>query len=199
MFFQRFFLTVGGDGMEIKVQRRTVSQAGVLDLSEPGSHQTLGRAVVDAGDVGSQVGAFGNDIQAGEQGNTFIRDQVHDMAVAFLADEFESEEGADGLRGWDHVGAGQPGSAKDCRQTDVTHERHEEEQAAQTSTEGAWFQVQGADIGDRGRFGLDRGWSFVVAAAWQACEAFLAEEEREGVDTEVMTGVGQFALDVVDR
>src|SRR5207244_7127876 len=64
--------------------------------------------------------------------------------------------------------------------------------------EGAWGQAHGADIGYGGGVGPGGGWPFVVAAARQAGEPLLAQEDGEGVDTEGVAGGQEFALDVVD-
>jgi hypothetical protein len=44
----------------------------------------------------------------------------------------------------------------------------------------------------------DPGWPFVIAASRQPGETFLAEEDREGIDADVVAGVRQLASDVVD-
>lgn len=64
----------------------------------------------------------------------------------------------------------------------------------------AWGgQVEQADISDGGRFGADGLRSFVIEPAWQACEAFLAEQQGQGGDADVVSRGCQLTLDVVDR
>jgi hypothetical protein len=41
-----------------------------------------------------------------KQGDALVIDQIHDMALPLLADQFESQEGPQGLLGWDHLRAG---------------------------------------------------------------------------------------------
>ena len=59
-------------------------------------------------------------------------------------------------------------------------------------------QAQGPHVGR----GLDRRpgrrGAFVIEAAWQAGEAFLTQQDGEGIDADGVSGLGQFALDVVD-
>ena len=103
VFFQRFFLSVGGDGVEVEIERLAARQAGPMHLVEPGRHEPDHGSVIDARTVAGQVRAFGDHVEAGEQGDALVADQVHDVALAFGADEFERQEGAEGLLGGNHA------------------------------------------------------------------------------------------------
>ena len=93
---------------------------------------------------------------------------------------------------------GRSARAEDLGQADVVHQRDEEQEAAESGAEGSRGQTQGADIGHGRRFGAEGLGPFLIEATGQASEAFLAEEEGEGVDADGVPGGGQFALDVVD-
>ena len=84
VFFQRFFLGVGGHGVEIEIDGIAARQPGPPHLVEPGSHEPDHGPVIDAGTVAGQVGAFGHDVEAGEQGDALVANQVHDVALAFV-------------------------------------------------------------------------------------------------------------------
>jgi hypothetical protein len=88
--------------------------------------------------------------------------------------------------------------AEHVAQTQVAHQRYEQEQSTDVRPKRTRCQAQEADIGHRFGYGPDGGWSFVVTASRQTSEALLAEQEGQGVDTDGMTGGGQVALDVVD-
>src|SRR6266849_2139041 len=75
-----------------------MGQAGLLDLIQPGLHEAQADLVVDARGVGRQVGAFGDNVDACKQRDGLIRPQVHDVAFALGADQFQGQETADGLK-----------------------------------------------------------------------------------------------------
>ena len=54
------------------------------------------------------------------------------------------------------------------------------------------------DVGHGGRLGPGGLGPFLIEASGQACEALLAEEDRQGIDADVVPGGGQLAADVVD-
>jgi hypothetical protein len=168
-------------------------------LGEPSGHETVDHAVVDGRAVAGEIGSFGDDIEAGEQGDAVVGNETHDMALAFFVHEFEGQEGADRLLGWDHGGAGKLGLADDLVEAQRAHQGDEDEEAAQAGTKRAWPQVEFTDVGDGGEFGPSDGRPLVVASAGQAGKAFFAEEHGQGIDAERMAGRGQLALNVVDR
>ena len=84
-----------------------MGQAGLLDLFQPSLHEAQADLVVDARGVSRQVGAFGNNVDSCEQRDGLIGHQVHDVAFAFGADEFQGQETADGLGGGNHLRTGQ--------------------------------------------------------------------------------------------
>src|SRR3954470_2081111 len=103
------------------------------------------------------------------------------MALALLADQLEGQEGADGLLGGDRGRAGEIGLAEDLGQADVAHQWYEEPEAAEPSPEGARLRAQHPDVGHGRRVGPSGLGPLVVEASGQACEALLAEEDREGI------------------
>ena len=88
--------------------------------------------------------------------------------------------------------------AYDLGQLDVPHHGDEQEQAAGTGAEGARSQAQGADIGD-GRWLWPKGFgAFVVESSRKTGEAFLPQQEGQGVDADALSGLRQFPLNVID-
>src|SRR5580700_8853555 len=184
--------------MEVEIERVAPGQAGTWHFAEPGGQEALRAAVVDTIAVGGQVGAFGYGVEAGEQSEALVVDQVHDVAGAFLADEFQGQQRAYGLDGWYHWRARQAGLAYDFVQADGTHQGYEEEEAAEACAKGARLQVEGADVCYRSGFGADGGWSFLVATAGQAGKALRAEQQAERINADGVPRLGELALDVID-
>ena len=90
------------------------------------------------------------------------------------------------------------GLADDFAQAQVGHHGDEDEESTQARAEGARLVIEGADIGDGGGFGPDGGGTFVVASLRQTSEAFLAQQDGQGVNADGVASGGQFALNVVD-
>ena len=192
------FLAVGRDGVEVEIERTAARQPRTMRLVGPRLEQAQVGAAIDARAVRRQVRALGDDIEAGEEGDPLVTGQVHDMTLAPLAAELEGQEGADRLLGGDRGRAGEVGRTENLGEVNVAHQRDEEPEAAEPGPEGARDEAQGADVGDGRRFGPERLRPFLIEAAWQACEALLAEEDGGGVDTDGVPCAGRFASDVVD-
>src|SRR5437870_6147979 len=85
--------------MKVQVERGAMGQAGLLDLIQPSLHEAQAGPVVDARGVSRQVRAFGDNVDACKQRDRLICHQVHDVAFALGADQFQGQETADGLGG----------------------------------------------------------------------------------------------------
>ncbi len=169
-----------------------------MDRVGPRRHQACRGPMIDTRTVAGQVRALGHHVEPGEQGDALIAHQIHDVAGAFRADELESQQGAQGLLGGDHCRAGEIGLAQHLGQADAAQERNEEEESAQARAPRARFEAQGANVSNRRGLRAQGLWAFVVEASGQAGEPFLAQEHAEGIDTDGLPSVGEFALDVVD-
>ena len=86
VLLQGLLLAVGRDGMEVEIERTAARQADPMRLVGPRLQQSQVGAAVDARAVRRQVRALGDDVEAGEQGDPLVADQVHDMTLALLAD-----------------------------------------------------------------------------------------------------------------
>jgi hypothetical protein len=184
--------------VEIEINGLATRQPSAPHLVEPGGHEPDHGSMIDARTVAGQIGAFGHHVEASKQGDTLIANQVHDVALAFRADEFERQQRPQGLFGGNHLRTGEIGLTQHFRQADVVQQRHEEEEAAEAGAERAGLQAQGPHVGRGLSSWPERCGPFVIEAAGQAGEAFLAQQDGEGIDTDGVTGQGQFALDVVD-
>jgi hypothetical protein len=76
MLLQGLFLAVGRDGVEVEVERTAARQADPIRLVAPRLQQSQVGAAVDARAVRRQVRTLGDDVEAGEQGDPFVTDQV---------------------------------------------------------------------------------------------------------------------------
>ena len=94
--------------------------------------------------------------------------------------------------------ARQAGLGDDGGKVDAVKQRHKQEQTSQRGAEGAWGQVQAADVGDSGDLGFHRGWALLVGATGETGEALFAQQQGEGIDADGVAGLGEFPLDVVD-
>src|ERR1019366_1873245 len=185
--------------MKVQVERGTMGNAGRLDLIQPSLHEAQAGLVVDARGVGCQIGALGDGVDSGKQRDGLVRHQVHDVAFALDADQFQCQETADGLGGGNHLRTRQADRGDDRRQIDAIQQGHKQEQSGQRGTEGPWGQIQAAHIGDVGNLRFDRRRALVVGAAGKTREALLTEQDSEGVDADGVAGGSEFALHVIDR
>jgi hypothetical protein len=80
--------------------------AGALKFAEPSGHQGGIGTVVDLGTISGEIGALGHNVEAGKDGDALVGHEFHDMAGALFAEEFEGQQGAEGLLGRDHGRAG---------------------------------------------------------------------------------------------
>ena len=174
-------------------------QTGAGRFVEPGGHEALDGAIINRRTVRRQIRSLGHDVEASEERDAVIRNEVHDMVFAFLADELERQECAHGLLGGNHRGAGQLGLTSDFRQAQLAHQRHEDEQSAKPGAESAWREIEHADIGNRGGFRTNGVRTVFVASARQAGEAFLMQQDRQRVDADRMPLGCELTLNVVDR
>src|SRR2546427_2530968 len=172
--FQRFLPGIGGDRMEIEIDGGATLDPGALCFVKPSRHQAQAGVVVDTRAIGCQIGPLGNDVQSRKERNPFVKDQIHDVTLAFLADELERQKGTQGLLGEDHTGPWEINPPEHFVKVNLLHQRNEEEQAANSSSEGSRRKVQLAHIGDGSSLGFDRSGPLVVATPRKSCEAFLS-------------------------
>jgi hypothetical protein len=83
-------------------------------------------------------------------------------------------------------------------ESQFTHQGDEDKQAAQACAKSARLLIEDAHIRYGGWLGPDCRRSFIVASARQAGEAFLAEQNRQRVNTDGMASASQFSLNVVN-
>jgi len=171
----------------------------VAERVEPAAQQVGIADRVEATTVFGQEGPFGDDVQAGKQGQAFIEDITHDMAVACVAEEFEGQQGAQGVRRGDHGRAGEAGLTDQAVKRQLGEHRQEQEQTAEPGVQGAGLEVELLDVGDVGERGSSAGRAFVIGAAWQFGEAFLVEDLRDGGRRQRLAGLVQGTADIVNR
>ena len=198
VFFQRFLLSIGGNGVEIQVERGTSWQTGSMNLVQPSLQQAETHPVVHAGTVGGQIRTLGDRVETSKQCDALIADQIHDMTLAFSTQELEGQQASHRLLGRDHGRTRQSHLSYDLTQSDVPHQREEEEQTASTGAKGSRNHTQGADISYIRGFGSKSLGAFLVEPSWKAGKAFLTKQEGQRIDTDGMSGSRQFSLNVVD-
>ena len=130
--------------------------------------------------VGIQVGRLGHHVQPRKQSQSFIENQIHDMAFAFGAGELQPQQGEPCLRGRDHLAAGIAGLPNQAGQVAIHQQGQKQEQATELSREAARGQGKLAAIGDVGGRGMEGRGTFVILAPGQAGEAFFVQDLPDG-------------------
>ena len=164
VFLRRFLL-----GIEIEVERGPPWQARLMDIRQPGVQQAQADTMVDAGAIGGPIGTLGDDSEAGgkERQSHVMDGLVPDEGLA-LFEQLEGQQAAHRLGGRNHDGARQSGLLRPPDPDGGSASRgHEQEKTAQAGTEGTWAWAQEANVGRDSWFGMNGGWAFLIAAAWQ--------------------------------
>ncbi len=115
-----------------------------------------------------------------------------------VAVEFQGQQGAQGgIRG-DHAGSGEGEFIEQLLQRDLSQERYKQKQSAEASAEGTGLEAQLAHIRHIGRSRAQGGRAFLVGAPRQTGESLLGESLRNGCGTELVSGLLQGMLNVID-
>src|SRR5581483_5077571 len=107
VLFHQGVVAVEGDGVEVEIEGGTPGQLQAGYGVEPGAEHFGVTGRVDPAAVFGQEGAFGDDVEPGEQGQPLVEDRTHDMGVAGGAEQLEGQQGAQGAAGRNHVRAGE--------------------------------------------------------------------------------------------
>ena len=164
--------------MKVQIEGRAPGQAGRLDLLKPGSHEAQVGASVDPGAVGGQVGALGHHIETGKEGDALVKDPIHDMTFSFDAHQLQSQQGAHGLLGGNHLGAGKAGGLQHRPEIDRSHQRDEQKQTADPGAKATRGQIDLPHVGDGRGFGLEGGGAFLIPTPGKSGEALLPQQDR---------------------
>jgi hypothetical protein len=108
--------------------------------------------MADARRVLRQEAPLGDDVEAGEQPQSLVRDLGHDMAAALDGPELECKHRAQRMAGRDHLRTREARSLGEFVEIEGDEAGNEQEQAATGGLEAPRSQRQLANIGD----GLDR-------------------------------------------
>jgi hypothetical protein len=198
VFFQESILAVKGDDVEVEIERSAAFQLQFGQGIEPARHQRQVSTGVDAATVFGEEGAFGNDVQAGEQGQAFVEHGTHHVTVACRAEQLQGQQGPHRLSGGDHLGAGEIGLAQDLVEGNLREERQEQEQTTALGTEVSRGPIEFADIGDIGGGRLGTCWSLLIGSAGQPGEALLFEKLGDGDGAVNHTFPCECPADVID-
>ena len=199
MLLDQGILAMEGDGVEIQVEGPPAGQAEPAHGVEPAAHQLGIAGRGDPAAVLGEEGSLGDDVQPGEEGQPLIQHRAHDVAVACGARELQGQQRPHRTASGDHLRARETRVSEDPVQGDGGQHWQEEEQAAELGAERRGAEVELPDIGDIGNGGPRTDGTFVIGPAWQASEAFLLEDMRDGDRAERVALVGQVAADIVDR
>ncbi len=141
---------------------------------------------------------LGHHVQPREQSQSFIENQIHDMALAFGAGKLQPQQGEPGLRGRNHLATGIASLPNQAGQVAIHQQRQKQEQTAELSREAARGQGEFAAIGDGSGRGMECRGTFGILAPGQAGEAFLVQDLPDGGGTQGSLLGLESAFDVVD-
>ena len=85
-------VAVEGDRVEVEVERRPPFQAQAADRVEPVAHQLGIAGGLDPATVFGQERPLGDDVQAGEEGQSLVEHGAHDVTVACVAEELQGQQ-----------------------------------------------------------------------------------------------------------
>ena len=108
MLLDQGIFAVEGDGVEIKIERISPLETKFPHGIEPELQELWITFGINAAAVFGERGSLGNAVESGEDGETFVENVTHGMAVSSIAKEFQSKKRSHGMSGRDHLGAGKP-------------------------------------------------------------------------------------------
>ena len=169
-------IAMEGDRVKVQVEGMTAWQTELAHGIEPVAHQLRVADRVDPATVFGQERSLGDDVQAGEEGQSLVQDHAHDMSMACRPEQLQGQERSHGRAGWDHLRSGEPRFLEDAIEWNRSQRRQKEEQAAEFGPEGPRAQVELSNVSDIGRGRPRPGWALVVGPAWQPRESFVLED-----------------------
>ncbi len=138
----------------------------------------------NAAGILAQETLFGADIQAGEQGQTFVGYQGHDPALMFERPQFEGQASTEGMSGRNHLGARQARGLGQLLDGQADQFGQEQEQTAALGGEAARSQGELAHVGDCLESGARTLRPFFIQAPRQRGKAFGLENLAHGGGTQ---------------
>ena len=198
MFLDKSILPVERDGMEIKVEGLAPSQTDLSCRIKPEAHEFRITGRIDSAAIFGQKRTLGSAVESGKQGQAHIKDLAHDMAVAGIAKEFESQERADRMRRRDHFRAWKTRPVEDFVQTDLDEVGQEKKEAAELGFKLPGSKIKTAYISYGSDFRPYAGRPFLIATPWQAGKPFLLENDGHSCRAQSMLLIAQDLADIVD-
>jgi len=187
-----------GDRVEVEVERRARDREVIAQVLEPSAQQSDGGRAPEAIGVLREERGLGDDVEAGEEREASVEDEVRHMTLALDRRELHREGGEQRVDGRNRLGAGESGIDGESVEAEFDEERQEHEQAANAGLEGGGRELEATHVGAIGDLGAHGGRALVVPAAREPGKSFFAKHlgNRCGTELDVLfsEGVG----DVVD-
>src|SRR5262249_7101631 len=136
-------------------------------------------------------------IEPSKQCQPFIKNRTHDMRRSSVAEQFQRQQRAPGVRCRDLRGTGQASLFQHPVERKAGQVGKKQKDAAEFGSQTTWGKIQLVAIGGRG-FRHARPRSLLITTARQACKALLFENHGDGGRAEVSSGLAQCLTDVVD-
>ena len=175
-------VAVIGDRVEVEVEGPPAAELDpeAADGGLPAFHHVGAAARVHAARILGERGALGNDVEAGEEGETRIEGLGHDLGRASDAPQLEREQGAQGVAGGDHAASRQAAVGGEGVDADPGEIGGEQEQAAEVGAQAPGREVERAPVGDGGGLGLNGPAALVGRAPPQLGQPGLPDDPRHG-------------------
>ena len=153
VFFDQGIFPVEGNGVEVQIKGATPTEAKASHGIKPEIEHLRVAGGIDAATVFGKKGSLGGAVEPGKKGEAFVEHIAHDMTVAGIAKEFQSQKRAHRMSGRDHLGAGKTGIAEQLIEGDLRQIRQKEEKASEACPKSSGREVQLAHIGNRSSSG----------------------------------------------
>jgi hypothetical protein len=133
--------TMEGNGVGVEIKGVSTTEEKVSHGIEPKPKHLWVAAAIDSATILGEKSTLGNPVEPGKKGETFIKDIAHDMTVAVIAKEFESEHRAYGVPNRNHLAAWKTSILQQLVEGDLRKVRQEEEQAPKASPKSSMREV----------------------------------------------------------
>jgi hypothetical protein len=173
-------LALARHGMAVQSEGGPVLHAPRAPGIVPQAHAHRGARRGDPTTLLGQKGTCGHDVEAGKEGQAFVKDRAHDLAVACIAKEVSGHESPPRLHGGHVACARHPRLVTEVIDGDRRQRGHQEQHATARGAQRAWAQVEPTHIGDGRRRGPGRVGACIGIAAGSACTAVCFSEARDG-------------------
>ncbi len=143
-----------GDGVEIEIEDLRFGKQQRSESADPTAQQLFLVAALGAVGIIRNERFLRQDVESGEESESFIEIEVVDVAASFLVEEFEDQQAEQGVGRGNHSGTRITGLVDELIEAELSQHWEKQEQTGNARAERA-FSVQGEQsaVGDGGPIG----------------------------------------------